>query len=304
MQPVKNIRITGGSGLIGMKLTALLSERGYVVSHLGRSRRETGIKTFIWNPSKGEIDADALKDVDAVIHLAGAGIADHRWNARRKKEILLSRTQSARLIQESLRKQRKRLVAFISASGISYYGLEWNEKPFVETDPPADDFMARVTIAWENEARELETLGVRVVMLRTGVVLSREGGALRKLETPIRFFLGAPLGSGEQYVNWIHIDDLCRMYVMALEDASMNGVYNAVAPNPVTNRDLTKAIANVLKRPIWLPRVPGFIVKVIAGQVATLVLKGGRISCSKIEDSGFEFSFPTIEEALKALYSD
>jgi uncharacterized protein (TIGR01777 family) len=162
--------------------------------------------------------------------------------------------------------------------------------------------MAHVAIAWEDEARKFEALGSRVVMLRTGVVLSKEGGALKKLETPIKFFAGAPLGSGRQYVNWIHIDDLCRMYLMALEDPSMKGAYNAVAPNPVTNRTLTTAIAKVLKKPLWLPPVPGFVVKLIAGQVATLVLKGDRVSCSKIEEQGFRFHFRTIDDALKALY--
>jgi uncharacterized protein (TIGR01777 family) len=302
MQSLKNILITGGGGLIGRKLTPLLLERGYAVSHLNRKRRNSDVKTFLWDPAKGKIDVDALRGIDAIIHLAGAGIADHRWNAKIKEEILSSRTVSARLLRESLTTQPHPIAVFVSASGISYYGLEDKPEPFIETDPPADDFMARVVIAWEDEARKFESSGSRVVMLRTGVVLSKEGGALKKLETPIKFFAGAPLGSGRQYVNWIHIDDLCLMYLMALENPSMKGPYNAVAPNPVTNRTLTTAIAKVLKKPLWLPPVPGFVVKLIAGQVATLVLKGDRVSCSKIEEQGFQFHFRTIEDALKALY--
>ncbi|HEX8037833.1 MAG TPA: TIGR01777 family oxidoreductase, partial [Chryseosolibacter sp.] len=229
-------------------------------------------------------------------------IADRRWNERRKKEILLSRTESARLLNETLRTHPHHVTAFISASGISYYGLEDRGRSFIESDPPAGDFMAGVATAWEREVDALRGAGLRIVKVRTGVVLAREGGALKKLETPVKFFVGAPLGSGHQYVNWIHLDDLCQVYVKAIEDTSMQGAYNAVAPNPVTNRELTRAIAKVLKRPLWLPAVPGFAVKLLAGEVAEVVLKGGKVSAEKIEKAGFEFQFKTINRALQALY--
>ena len=302
MRSPKNILITGGSGMIGTRLTALLQQHGYLVSHLSRTRGDSAVKTFLWDPSSEKIDPDAFRDIDAIIHLAGAGIADRRWNTKTKKQILLSRTLSSRLIRECLQARGQAIDVFVSASGISYYGLEDTREPFIETDPPADDFMARVVVAWEGEASQFEKMGIRVVIVRTGVVLSRAGGALKKLETPIKFFAGAPLGSGQQYVNWIHIDDICRMYMMAIQDTSMHGAYNAVAPHPVTNSKLTKAMAKVMKRPLWLPPVPAFAIKLIAGEVATLVLKGDRISSSKIEKQGFRFRFSTIDEALRELY--
>ncbi len=300
---IKNILITGGSGTIGRRLTMLLKKTGYNVSHLGRTRRNNDVKTYIWNPEKKEIETGALKDIDAIVHLAGAGIADKRWNDRQKEKILLSRTESTRLLKETLSSHAHHVTAFISSSGISYYGLEDKEKFFVESDPPENDFMATVTTAWEHEVDALSSLGLRTVKVRTGVVLNREGGALRRLETPIKYFVGAPLGSGEQYVSWIHIDDLCRIYIKAIEDTSMRGAYNAVAPHPVTNRELTRAIARALKRPLWLPAVPGFIVRIIAGEVADVVLKGGRVSSEKIEKAGFDFQFRSIDSALEDLYT-
>lgn len=301
MEKRKKILITGGTGMIGSRLTALLLEKGYPVFHLSRRRKSADITTFFWDPSRNEIEMGALGDADVIIHLAGAGIADKRWNEKRKAEILVSRTQSTRLLRETLSKEKLHVDACISASGISYYGLQDEGRAFKESDPPAEDFMARVTSEWEKEVDEIRKAGLRVVRIRTGVVLSRSGGALKKLITPVKFFVGAPLGSGKQYVNWIHLDDLCNIYIKAIDDLSMEGVYNGVAPHPVTNRTLTEQIARALKKPLWLPPVPGSVVKLIAGGVAELVLKGGRVSSDKIESAGFRFQFPTVEEALKDL---
>ncbi len=296
-----NVLISGGSGMIGRRLTTLLLERGHRVSHLARSHHNSQVKTFLWAPDKGSMDEDALAEADVVVHLAGAGVADERWNERRKALIRSSRVDSARIIIDALRKDLRKVRTVISASGISYYGLgDPSSEAFTESDPPADDFMARVTIAWEGEIKRLNNPEIRTVMIRTGVVLSRKGGALEKLVTPVKFFVGAPLGSGNQFVNWIHLDDLCRMYVTAIENPRMQGPYNGVAPNPVTNRELTKHIAKALRRPLWLPPVPGFVVKLIAGDVAELVLKGGKVS-SKIENTGFEFQFQTVDAALSDL---
>ena len=302
MESAKKILITGGSGMIGTRLTALLTARGYRVSHLVRSRRDSSVNSFIWNPDRNEIDINALQDVDVIIHLAGKGVADKRWNAQHKKEILSSRTDSVRLLNKTLAKADHHVSTFISASGISYYGL--GDPPgnaFVESDPSATDFMARVTVAWEKEVLAISEPAIRKVMIRTGVVLSRTGGALAKLITPVKYFVGAPLGSGKQYTNWIHLDDLCGIYIKAIEDPLMSGAYNAVAPNPVTNKELTREIARVLKRPLWLPPVPGFLVKLIAGEVAEVVLKGGKISSKRIENEGFEFEFREVRPALEDL---
>ncbi len=298
----ENILITGGSGMIGRRLTTLLTERGYRVSHLSRAQHNSPVKTFLWAPDRGWIDEEALENADAIVHLAGAGIADKRWNERRKAVILSSRVESSRILADHLQKDPRRVRAIISASGISYYGLE--DPPsgaFRESDAPGEDFMAQVTIAWEREINRINDPRIRTVFIRTGVVLSEKGGALEKLVLPVRYLVGAPLGSGRQFVNWIHLDDLCGMYIKAIEDTRMHGPYNGVAPNPVSNRELTKQIAKVLKRPLWLPPVPGFVVKLIAGEVAELVLKGGKISSQKIQEAGFEFQFKTVDAALQEL---
>lgn len=286
--------------MIGSRLTEHLLSQGYHVSHLSRSPGNSVVQTFLWDPSIFRIDENALREVDTVIHLAGAGIADKRWTAKRKNEILHSRTESTRLLNHALRSTPNDVKTFVSASGVSFYGLENPERPFREEDAPGDDFMARVTMAWENSVDEMRGR-MRVVKLRTGVVLSEKGIAMKKLTLPIKLFVGAPLGSGQQWVNWIHIDDVCRMYVKALEDDAMQGAYNAVAPNPVTNRALTRELARVLHRPLWLPPVPGFAVKMIAGEVAEVVLKGGPISSRKIEDAGFVFHFTSVRSALEDL---
>lgn len=300
MSVAKNILITGGSGMIGTRLTTLLIERGHRVSHLTRSPGQSSVQVFLWDPAKSFIDEKAFADIDTIIHLAGAGIADKRWNARRKREILLSRTDTMRLLAQTLRRIRHDVTTVISASGISYYGLKDHQRPFIEEDPAGDDFMAKVTVEWEKEADAMKDQ-FRVVKIRTGVVLNKDGVAMRKLTMPIKFFVGAPLGSGKQFVNWIHIEDVCRMYIKAVEDQSMEGVFNAVAPDPVTNAELTRELARVLKRPLWLPPVPGFIVRLIAGEVGDVVLKGGRISSRKIQQAGFKFQFDSVRSALEDL---
>lgn len=301
MKSQKKILITGGSGLIGQRLTELLILKQYDVSHLGRSRKTEKIRTFIWDPRRREIDGRAVRDIQVVIHLAGAGIADKRWDEKWKEEILLSRTQSTRLLNETLAREQHRVTTVISASGIGYYGLEDKGTAFVETDSPGQDFVARVTTAWEDEVDKMVRSGLRIVKIRTGVVLSRDGGALKKLTDPIKFFVGAPLGSGKQFVNWIHIDDLCEIFIKAIEDPSMQGAYNAVAPEPVTNKDLTTEIARALKKPLLLPAVPGFVVKLIAGDVAEIVLRGGKVSSEKIEMAGYQFQFADVRAALNDL---
>ena len=300
MSVPKNILITGGSGMIGTRLTTLLIEEGHRVSHLTRSPRQSSVETFLWDPARSFIDEKAFANIHTIIHLAGAGIADKRWNARRKREILLSRTDTMRLLAQTLQRVQHNVTTVISASGTSYYGLKDHQRPFVEEDLAGDDFMAKVTVEWEKEVEALKE-ELRIVKIRTGVVLSKDGVAMRKLTMPIKFFVGAPLGSGKQFVNWIHIDDVCRIYLKAVEDPSMEGVFNAVAPNPVTNAELTRELARVLKRPLWLPPVPGFIVKLIAGEVGDVVLKGGRISSRKVEQSGFKFQFESVRSALEDL---
>ena len=303
METAKKVLITGGSGMIGKRLTALLLQEGYAVTHLSRSKKADNVKTFFWDPYRKEMDNNALENVDAIVHLAGAGVAEKRWNEKWKKEILASRTETTRFLKEMLERQPNSVTTFISSSGISYYGLENSHTGFMESDPAGTDFMASVTIDWEAEADKISGHGRRVVKLRTGVVLGRDSIALNKLAMPVKFFVGAPIGTGNQYFNWIHIDDLCAIYIKAIRDVSMTGAYNAVAPHPVTNREMTKEIAVALKRPLWLPPVPGFVVRIIAGQVAEVVLKGARVSSEKIESAGFQFQFTSIDAALRNIYA-
>jgi uncharacterized protein (TIGR01777 family) len=298
---IKHILITGASGMIGTRLSEILLERGYSVAHLGRSKKEEKIKSYVWNVNNFVVEPGALRGITSIIHLAGAGVAEKRWTEERKKEILDSRIKSTALLCDTLKKGNHHVTSIISASAIGYYGIDDNETVFVESDPPASDFMARVTKQWEDEVEKIRALDIRVVKLRVGIVLSERGGALKKMVEPIKLFVGAPLGSGEQNINWIHIDDLCEMFIKAIEDEQMSGAYNATGPYPVTNRELTHAIGKVIKRPILLPFTPAFILKMVIGEMAEYVLKGSKVSSEKIQKAGFEFKFKNLEEALKNL---
>lgn len=290
------ILITGASGLIGSALTAMLLNGDGQVFHLGRTKSANGIPSFSWDISRRRIDPGALEGVDTIIHLAGASVAPARWTTKRKKEIMDSRVESTRLLREVLSSTGHNVRTLICASGVNYYGYG-KYKTFREEDPAGDDFLARVTRAWETEADRFSELGIRVVKLRIGMVLSGEGGALRVLALPVKYFLGAALGDGEQPISWIHITDLCRIIAKAIQDRSMSGSYNVVAPEVVTNREMTKGIARVLHRPM-LPAVPAFAMKLALGELAEMVLNGTRASCEKIRAAGYAFTFPELMPAL------
>lgn len=301
-QFMETILITGASGLIGSKLTPLLQQKGYRVIHLSRSIPEkAGVETFLWDVQKQTIDNESVQQADYIIHLAGANIADERWTTSRKKEIIDSRVDSAHLLFKSIQMTNTTIKAFISASAVGIYGAITSEKIFTESELPAEDFLGITCKLWEGAAETIAKLEIRTVKLRTGIVLSEKGGALEKMAKPIRFFAGAPLGSGKQYMPWIHIDDLCDMYIKAIEDHSMFGAYNAVAPEHITNTALTKAIAGRLHRPLIMPNIPAFLLKLIFGELAIAVLEGSRVSCKKIEDAGFIFKYNQVHKALENL---
>ena len=296
------ILISGGSGLIGSALTKLLMANGHEVNHLSRSKSsENNIPTFVWNLAKGEIDEAAFDGVEAIIHLAGAGIADGRWTEQRKKIIIDSRVDSANLLYQKAKELNIPLKVFVSASGISYYGMDTTENIYSETDPPSDDFIGTCCVLWEKAADQFSDL-TRVVKLRTGIVLSANGGALEKIAQPVKFGFGAPLGSGDQWVPYIHIDDLCEMYLAAIEKENYHGVYNAVNGDHVTNTDLTKATAKALKKPLWLPNVPSFVLKTVFGEMGRLILEGSRASAEKVKKAGFDFEYNTLLESLDSIY--
>lgn len=300
----QNVLITGGTGTIGRRLTQWLQEANYRVSYLTRSpdqKAPENVRLFGWDIDKQYIEPAAITEADYIIHLAGAGIADERWTETRKKRILKSRTQTAALIGKYLKETDHEVQAFISASGITRYGMDTGDRWLYEDDPPGDDFVARVVLAWEAEADKIAAMGYRVAKLRIGVVLSPEGGALEKLTTPVKLWVGAPLGDGRQYVSWVHIDDVCRAFVHALEEEELRGAYHVVAPNPVTNAVLTQKIAKVLKKPLFAPNVPRFAMKFILGDLAELVLGGNRVSSEKLRETGFTFRYTQVEKALQNL---
>jgi uncharacterized protein len=300
MEHPKKILITGGTGLIGTRLSKMLFDRGYEVCLLTRKKKTHGTQSFVWNIDQHYIEPGAFAGVQAIVHLAGEGIADKPWTEARKEVLLTSRTKSTRLLYDELKLGNHKVKAVICASGINYYGVEDQSQPYREEDPAGKDFLADLTRKWEAEEDKLAEL-VRVCKVRTSTVLSKKGGALQRLAEPVRWYVGAPLGSGEQYMNWIHIDDLCAIYIRLIEDETLRGAYNAVTPTPVTNREFTQALARVLKKPLWLPAVPEFALKLIVGELSYILLKGGRASADKIERTGFKFSFPDLEGAMRAL---
>ncbi len=288
---MSKILITGGTGLVGTRLTQMLVDRNHEVVILSRNPKNKN--EFKWDISKNYVDTEALKNVDYIIHLAGAGIADKRWNDERKKIIIDSRVETANLIFNAIRENNISIKGFISASGIGYYGAVTTTTIFKETDTVENDFLGDVCKKWEDAAHQFSTENIPVTILRTGIVLAKKGGALDKMKTPII----SPLGSGKQYLPWIHIDDLCQMYIQSIE-ADLIGIYNAVAPQHHTSITFSKALAKSINRPYIGIGVPGFMLKILFGELAIILLEGSRISTKKIEKNGFSFRFKTLKKAL------
>jgi len=297
----KSILLTGGTGLVGTALTDQLLANGHEVSHLSRKPgKDNRVKTFLWDVHKRDIDERCIDGVDLIIHLAGAGIAEKRWTEERKKEIIDSRSKSIGLIYDLLRKKKHQVTSVISASAIGYYSDRGDEL-LTEDSPPNTDFMARCCVEWEAAVDEGKDLNLRIAKFRTGVVLANEG-PLKLMAQPVKLYVGAPLGNGKQWVPWIHWQDVVDMYLMAVENDKFTGTYNMVSPNPVTNKELTKAIAKQLHKPLWAPNVPAFFLKLLLGEMSTIVLGSTKVSAQKIEDAGFKFKYPVIESALREIY--
>ncbi|AEI50444.1 TIGR01777 family oxidoreductase [Runella slithyformis] len=299
----KTVLITGGTGMIGRHLTTLLLKKGYQVSYLSR-KKETipHVQVYRWDIAKGFIEEEALAKADYLIHLAGAGIADQRWTPERKQEIIASRTQSIELIARHLQGRPYKLKSFVSSSATGFYGANTGDVHLTEETRSGTDFLAHVTRSWENASELISNVGIRTVKLRVGVVLSMDGGALPKIILPIRWGIGSPLGNGKQWISWIHIEDLCNMYIEALENEQWKGIYNAVAPAPVTNEEFTRQIAKALKRQLWAPNVPSFALKLLFGQMADVVLGSNFVINQKISQAtNFQYTFKSVEEAFKDL---
>jgi uncharacterized protein len=295
-----HVTLTGATGLIGTKLVRALRDRGDTLTVLSRSpdkaRAALGVDAQAWDPLAGPAPAAALRDRDAVLHLAGEPVAQ-RWNAQVKRAINDSRETGTRNLVAGLRDAGDaRPRTLVSSSAVGYYGKHGDER-VPESAPPGDDFLARVCVAWEREADAAGELGLRVVHVRTGVVLDRTGGALKTMLTPFRLGVGGPVAGGDQYMPWIHVDDLVALYLRALDDDTWTGAYNGSAPEPVTNKAFSKALGRALHRPAVAP-VPAVALRVLYGEMAEIVTEGQRAVPERALAAGFVFGHPDLDEAL------
>lgn len=297
----KKVLIGGGSGLVGKRLTEILKSKGYQVSHLSRNANGKETPTIEWDVNNMKLDASKIRDFDHILNLTGAGIVDEAWTEKRKQVIINSRVKSTQLLAKAIKENDKKPESFVSASAVGFYGFVTGEKIFTEDDKPGDDFLAETCVLWEESTNEIKNLGIPTSKIRIGIVLAKEGGALKEMAKPVKFYVGAALGNGKQYMPWVHIDDLCNLFIHAMEN-KLDGAYNAGAPHQVNNIEFTKTLAKVLKKPLWLPNVPAFVMKLILGTRALLVMEGSRVSAIKTQKSGFEFKFEKLEGALKEIY--
>ncbi len=304
---MQTVTITGGTGMIGRKLTEILIQKGYHVIILTRNKLQgpahPNTSFAYWDIKKKYIDEAAITGADYIIHLAGAGVMDKRWTASYKKEIVNSRIESSHLLLEKLKQYPNKVKAIISASAIGWYGAdENNNHSFTEEAGSADDFLAQTCLLWEKTVDKAYLQKIRVVKLRTGIVLSNDGGALVSFKKSLKFGIVGIPGNGKQICSWIHVDDLCRMYIYAMENTDINGSYNAVAPNPVTLKQLILMLAKLLKKKFFIAvNAPAFVLKLILGQRAVEILKSTTVSCSKIKNAGFTFLYPSLEATLNEL---
>ncbi len=302
---MQTILIAGGSGLIGTSLSQLLVKESYNVIVLSRKPQEAhdGIRYSQWNVKEQTYETAAFEEADVIIHLAGANIAEKRWTAKRKKEIRDSRVESSGLIIKALKETNNHVTTVIAASAIGWYGRDHKKAPvpFTEKDQPAAGFLGETCRMWEDSIEPVKQLGKRLVKLRTGIVISDEGGAIAEFRKPIRFGIAAILGKGTQVISWIHINDLCRIYLEAIRNEQLHGVYNAVAPEPCSNKRLTLELAKHMRGSNFLAvHVPTFILRLVLGEMSIEVLKSTTVSSKKLQQHGFQFQFPTISAAMRS----
>lgn len=297
------VLITGATGVVGKEIVKLCLLKNIQVHYLttdsSKLKQEENYKGFYWNPKQNEIDEACFKDVDAIIHLAGATISK-RWTASYKKEILDSRVQVTKFLFESLKKQDHKVTEFIGASAIGLYPDSLTNYYDETYKGVSQSFLGDVIWQWESAMDSFSVLGINVAKIRIGLVLAKDGGALPQIIKPIRFGVGAPFGSGQHWQSWIHINDLARLFLFVLKH-QLEGVYNGVAPNPVTNVEFTKTIAKTLNRPLILPNIPKNIMRLVLGEMHLLLFESQRVSSKKVEDLGFEFKYHHLQPALQDL---
>ncbi|MCU0378865.1 MAG: TIGR01777 family oxidoreductase [Bacteroidales bacterium] len=298
---MQRIVITGAGGLVGKALGKVLSSEGYDVVPLSRSRKKGGNPdSFLWDPERGIYENDTFREGDVIINLAGANIGEKRWSRERKREILESRIKTSRLLFAATVEKEIFPSAFITASATGIYGSFISERIFTETDTPADDFLGETCRLWEGAADPFDAAGVRVVKIRTSVVMAPAGSALSKLRAPAAAGMIIRFAPGHQYVPWIHIHDLCMVYLKAVKDTGMKGVYNAASPEHITHDMLMKEIARQKSLPLFLPHIPEWLSRIILGEMSLVLTTGSRVSPDNLIRSGFKFRYPDIGSALKA----
>ncbi len=309
---METILIAGGTGLIGTSLCKLFTGKGYNVILLSRSatsnktfKNNTGTSQAYWNPLEQQVDRTAIEQADYIINLAGAGVADKRWTKNRKKEIADSRVQSGKLIVKALTEIPNKVKLVINASGIGWYGEDPvipNPSPFTEDMPSDNGFLGYTCKLWEESIHPVTKLGKRLVIMRIAIVLSNAGGAFKEFCNPLRFGIATVLGSGKQIVSWIHVDDLCKMLLYAIQEEKIQGIYNAAAPNPVSNKQLILELARKKNKNFFITiPVPSFVLKMVLGEMSIEVLKSATVSTQKIEHTGFRYDYPIIGNAIDNL---
>ena len=297
------VLITGATGLVGQELVSLLLQNGFTVHYLSTSKSklvsQNNYKGFYWNPKTSEIDLNALTDVEVIVHLAGASVAK-KWTPSYKQEIIESRVLSTRLLYKTLQKNLHQVKQIVSASAIGIYPNDLNYI-YHETDNKVDNsFLGNVVQQWEEEVNQFEKLHIRVAKIRIGIVLAKNGGALQEMVKPIKMGVGAAFGSGLQYQSWIHIQDLVAIFQFVIQN-QLSGVFNGVAPYPVTNSELTKAIAKTLGKPLFLPNIPQFVMKIVLGEMHQILFSSQHVSCRKLLDLKYQFKFASLDKALNDL---
>lgn len=297
----KKILITGGAGFVGRKLAKLLIEKGYQVSILSRQKRQNTatISYYQWDVEMGVIEEQAILDADVIINLAGENIAQKRWTQTRKKQLVDSRVNAIQLIHQVLQAKNKKIDSFISASGIGIYGAFTSNKTFNENSKLANDFLGETCQKWEAATDSIASLNIRTVIIRTGLVLGKNDGFLSKLIPVFKYRLGSVIGTGQQYMPWIHIHDLCGIYAFAVENEQVQGPYNAAVKDGTTNALFSSELAKQFGYKIFLPNISKILIRILMGEMATIILKGQRVSPQKIIDAGFQFKYTTLSQALK-----
>lgn len=300
---MKNILIAGGTGFIGNILSKKLYNKGYNIKHLSTKKYILNkYPTYYWNIYNNIIDLKAFYDIDIIINLAGNSIFAKRWNFKQKKNILYSRINTTNLILENIKKFKIPINTFIGTGGISFYSHK-NLNVINHKYPIGNNFLYYVTKLLEFKVLEFASLGIRSIYIRSAIVLSKYSKILKLLYYMIKYYVGSTLGSGNQYFPWIHIYDLCNIYISAIENITWNGVYNAIAPEQIRNKDFIKKLSIYFQKPLWLPNIPSFIIKLIYGEISDIILNGKMIDNKKLLQDGFIFKYPTLESSLNEIYS-